>query len=198
MRAAPATPVALVLALAVSVTTCRLDKLINPATADRLTVNPDSLRDSAHVGSTVARTRTVRVASADGVTLPWSATKTAAWVTLSPTPDSIIVTLHPDTLSQTLHRDTIVFTSTQTKDTVRLPVLFAMLPPAAELVVTPASDAETAFVGSALLDTGWVTLSDSGGTVPARDTTSTIVTVTVNPDSLGPGTHRGAITISAS
>ena len=69
MRAAPATPVALVLALAVSVTTCRLDKLINPATADRLVVNPDSVRVSADSGSLVHKDTTLHVASADGVAL---------------------------------------------------------------------------------------------------------------------------------
>src|SRR6266571_372427 len=100
MRAAPATPVALVLALAVSVTTCRLDKL----------VNPDSVRVSADSGSLVHKDTTFHVSSADGVPLTWSATNTAPWVTLPPSPDSLIVTLHSDTLSQGVHRDTIVFT----------------------------------------------------------------------------------------
>jgi hypothetical protein len=214
-------PIAVVLALAVSITTCRLDKLIKPAIADRLTVSEDSLRDSANVGSTLAREITVLVASADGVTLPWTATKTAAWVTLEPpsgsAPDTLLVKLHPDTLSQTLHRDTIVFTSTQSNVTVRVPVAFDMLPPAAELRLSDTARADTAFLGSAQPDTfslrirntgslpldwtavfnaTWVTLSDSGGTVPPHDSTLTLVTL--RPESLNTGLHSGRIIFTAS
>src|SRR5213592_4977434 len=148
MRAAPATPVALVLALAVSVTTCRLDKLINPATADRLVVNPDSVRVSADSGSLVHKDTTLHVASADGVPLTWSATNTASWVTLTPSPDSLIVTLHSETLSQGVHRDTIVFTSPQTKATVRVPVVFDILPAAAHLDVSPTRDRKSTRLNS--------------------------------------------------
>jgi len=213
-----AAAIAIVLALAVSVTTCRLDKLINPATADRLVVNPDSVHASANVGSLVPKDTTLRVASADGATLTWTATKTSAWVTLSPSSDSLVVTLHPDTLSETLHRDTIVFTSPQSVETVRVPVVFDMLPAAAELVVSPTNRNTSAFVGSAQPDTfslriknkgalpltwtaalnaTWVTLSDSGGTVPPQDTTSTIVLVTLRPESLSTGTHRDTIIFAA-
>jgi len=207
-------PIALVFALGVSVTTCRLDKLINPASANRLVVNPDSLVDSAHVGSLKAETTFVRVANADGVTIPWTATKSAAWVTLTRAADSLIVMLHPDTLSQTLHRDTIVFTSTQITGTVRVPIAFNMLPPAAELSVTPVSKAETAFAGSALPDTfsltidntgalpltwsavvdsSWISVSKDSGGAPPTDRSL----VTLTPGSLPPGTHSGAITVTA-
>jgi hypothetical protein len=207
-----------VLALGVSVATCRLDKLINPATADRLVVNHDSLLVSANVGSTVARTRTVRVGSADGIGLPWTASKSAAWVTLSPTPDSLIVSLHPDTLSQTIHQDTIVLTSPEVSTILKLPVTFNMLPPAAELSLSETAHADTAFARSAqpdtfsirikntgglpltwsaAMDSGWVTLSDSGGTVPAQDTTSTNVLVTLRPESLSTATHNARIIFAA-
>jgi len=218
MRVAPATPVVLLLALAVSVTTCRLDKLINPATADRLVVNPDSLRASADSGSLDSVTTTVRVASADGVALTWTATETAPWMTLSPAPDSLIVTLHPATLSQAVHLDTIRFWSPQGNDTVKVPVVFDILPAAAHLVVSPTSRDTSAVVRSAQPDTfslriknkgalpltwtaapnaTWVTLSDSGGTVPAQDTTSTTVLVTLRPDTLSTGSHSGRIVFSA-
>jgi hypothetical protein len=215
-------PIAVVLALVLSVTTCRLDKLINPKTADRLTVSRDSLLVSANLGSNVARTRTVLVGSADGVTLPWTATKTAAWITLSPplgtAPDTLTVILHPDSLSQqALHRDTIVLTSTESAVTVRVPVAFDMLAPAAELRLSDTARADTAFLGSAQPDTfslrirntgslpldwtaafnaAWVTLSDSGGTVPPHDSTLTLVTL--RPESLSTGPHNGTITFSAS
>ncbi|HEV8400692.1 MAG TPA: hypothetical protein VGQ18_12755 [Gemmatimonadales bacterium] len=210
--------VAAVLAIAVSVTTCRLDKLINPATADRLVVNPDSVRVSADSGSLVPKDTILRVASADGVALTWTATKTAGWVTLSPSAVSLVVTLHPDTLSQGLHLDTIRFASPQSKDTVKVPVVFDILPAAAHLDVSPGSRDTAAFVGSAQPDTfslriknkgavpltwtaalsaPWITLSDSGGTVPPQDTTSTAVLVTLRPDTLSTGPHSGRIVFSA-
>jgi len=214
MRATDTTAlIALVLALGVSVTTCRLDKLINPATADRLVVNRDSILASARVRSLVPETTTVRVASADGVTLPWTATKTATWVTLLPSPESLVVMLHADTVLQTLW-DTIVFTSPQSTATVRVPVQFVMLPPAADLSLSDTARAYTAFVRSAqpdtfrlrikntgglsldwtaVLDAAWVTLSDSAGAVPAQDTTSTNVLVTLRPESLSTGTHNARI-----
>jgi hypothetical protein len=210
----------LVLALGASLTTCRLDKLINPTIADRLAVSPGSLRDSAYHRSSALRTDTVLVATADGATLPWKATNDSAWLTLSPSsggaPESVIVTLSPGTLPEGVYQDVIAFTSTQTNDTINVPVTFEILPPAPELSRSPASRADSAFVGSVLpdtftlrikntgslpftwtaaLDAGWITLSDSGGSVPAQDSTSTIVTL--RPESLGVGTHRDTITITA-
>lgn len=218
MRVTHLGPVAVVLALAVSVTTCRLDKLINPATADRLVVNPDSVRVSADSGSLEPKDTTLRVASADGVALTWTATNTAAWVTLSPSADSLVLTLHPDTLSQGVHSDMIRFWSPQSKDTVKVPVVFDILPAAAHLVVSPTSRDTSASVGSAQPDTfslrikntgavpltwtatpnaTWVTLSDSGGTVPPQDTTSTSVLVTLRPEGLSTGTQSARIIFTA-
>lgn len=212
--------IALTLALGVSVATCRLDKLINPATADRLTVTPAIIDTSAHVGSIGTGSVTLHVASVDGAALSWTATKSAAWLALSPiagtTPDSVMVTFDPDTLSQTLHRDTIRFVTTGSTDTIKVPLVLDMLAPAPELAVTPASDAETLFVGSAVpdtftlwiknvgglpltwtaaADTGWIVLSDSGGTVAAQD--SIPVTVTLTGNGLAAGTHNGSITVTA-
>ena len=209
-----------VLALGASQATCRLDKLIKPVFADRLAVTPPVILASGNSGSSDARSVTLQIKSADGATLPWTATKTAAWVTLAPTsggaPDTLVVQLHPDTLAQTPHRDTIVFTSTQTDDTIRVPISFDILPPVAALSLSDTMHAATAFVRSAqpdtfslriknsgglpldwtaTLDTGWVTLSDSGGTVPPRD--STIVLVTLRPESLSTGTHPGTIAFAA-
>src|SRR5882762_409339 len=229
MRGAPIPPckarplaMGLVLAVGVSLTTCKLDKLIHPTTADRLTVNPRALTDSAHVGSSGDHTLRVFIQNADGPTLGWTATKSAVWVELGQysgsTPDSVNVIIHPDTLSQTLHQDTIVFASTQTNDSVRVPLRFAMLPAAAELDVDTTSRLTTAFVGNAqpdtfslqiknpgalpltwtaTFDTTWVTLSDSGSTVPPHDSTSTVVLATLRPAGLAVGTHRSTIAFAA-
>jgi len=212
----------LVLAIGASLTTCRLGELIHPSITNTLAVSPNRVDTSANVGSTTVRTETLYVTNADGGALAWSATKTTAWVDLQPdsgvAPDTVIVTLHYDTLSQALHRDTIVFTSGEADNVVRVPVAFNVLAPAAELVVSPTNRDTSAFVGStqpdtfslriknpgalpltwtAALNASWVTLSDSGGTVPPQDTTSTLVLVTLRPESLSIATHSGRIVFAA-
>ena len=207
-----------VLALAASLSTCRLDKLIKPAIADRLDVSPPAILESANAGSTAQRTATLRIESADGATLPWRATKDSAWLTLSLSsggaPTSLVVTLHSDSLSEDVYQDMIVFTSTQTNDTVRVPVTFDILPPAPELSVTSTSLTDTAFAGSALphtdtiwidntgslpltwsaaVDSGWLTISKASGGAPPQDT----LVVTLTPGSLPPGTHAGTVTVTA-
>jgi len=210
----------LLLALAASLVTCRFDKLINPAIRDRLVVSPASVDDSAHAGSSDEQRVTLRIASADGATLSWTARTTSPWLSLSPSsggaPDSLVVTLDPEPLAQNLHQGTILLTSPQARDTVRVPVSFNILPPAPELRLSDTAHADTAFARSALpdtftlwientgalpltwnaaLDTGWVVVSDSGGSVPAQD--SMAVLVTLRPESLSAGAHRGTITFTA-
>lgn len=230
MSAAPATPPmhetsgpvaahwamgCLVLALGMSVSTCRLDKLINPATADLLTVSPRIVDTSAHAGSDITSLR-FRVATSDGGVRDWQATWSAVWLTLSrdagTTPDSVLVMIDPDTLSQAVYEDTIVFAASG--DTIRVAVTVTVLPPSPELSITPVSRAETAFVGSvapdtfsltitntgalpltwsAVVDSSWIAISrDSGGAPPAETSV-----VTLTPGSLAPGTHVGAITVTA-
>ncbi len=209
----------LVWALGASLTTCRLDKLINPVIADRLSVTPPAILASANAGSTAPRTVTLRIESADGATLPWNATGTAPWLVLAPTsggaPDSVIVTLHADALSQALYQDTIVFTSTQADGTVMVPVTFNILPPAPELSVSPdTSRAYSALAGralpdtftllidntgalpltwSAVVDAGWLTISKDSGGAPPQDATL----VTLTPGSLAAGTYTGSVTLTA-
>jgi hypothetical protein len=205
--------------LAASLVTCRLDRLAHPVTADRLVVSPNRLRDSANAGSSLDRTVLVRIATADGATLPWNASKSAAWLTLSrmsgSAPDSIVLTLRSDTLAQVSHQDTIVFVSAEVRnDTVRVPVAFDILPPAGELSVSPLSNVDSAFAGSAVSraftlridNTGgaaltwtavtndtWLTLSRRNGGAPPRDS----VIVTLSPGDLAAGTHMGMVTITA-
>src|SRR5712664_5012618 len=53
----------LLLAVAMSVATCRLDKLVTPAFHDRLVVTPAALFDSAHTGSSDSVPATLQLAS---------------------------------------------------------------------------------------------------------------------------------------
>jgi hypothetical protein len=211
----------LLLVLTMSVATCRIDKLVKPGIHDRLVVSPASLDTSAHATSRDTVTATLRLASADGATLSWTATATAPWLTLSPgsgaAPESLVVELLADTLSQVMHYDTIAFTSLQTPgDTIKVPVAFRILAPAPRLTVSPLARADSAFAGSAQprtfivwigntgelpltwsgsVDRPWLTLSADSGGVPRQDSDSTIVSLT--PGALGPGMQTGTVTIAA-
>jgi hypothetical protein len=208
-------------ALTLLVATCRLDKLVKPGIHDRLVVSPASLLDSAHATSSAPVTDTLRLASADGATLSWTATATASWLTLLPSsgaaPGSLVVELLGDTLSQAMHQDTIAFTSLETPgDTIKVPVAFMILAPAPRLTVAPLTQIDSAFAGSAQprtfivrigntgelpltwsgnVDSPWLTLSTDSGGVPPQDSDSTIVSLT--PGALGPGTQTGTVTITA-
>ncbi|HLQ69125.1 MAG TPA: pre-peptidase C-terminal domain-containing protein [Gemmatimonadales bacterium] len=209
----------LLLVLAMSVATCRIDKLVQPGVHDRLVVSPVSVLDSAHAGSRVDVIAMLRLTSADGATLVWNATATAPWLTLSTgsggAPDSVVATLRADTLSQVIHHDTIVFTAMQSPgDTLKVPVAFAILAPAAELTVSPQSRLDSAFAGSAQphtfvlridntgglplkwkggVDGPWLTLSADSGGAPPQDST----TVSLTPSALGQGMQTGTVTITA-
>jgi hypothetical protein len=211
----------LLLVLVLSVATCRLDKLVRPQVHDRLVVSPAALLDSAHATSSVPVRVTLRLASADGATLSWTATATAPWLTLSPNsgaaPDSLVVELRSDTLSQVIHHDTIAFVSPQTPGhTMKVPIAFTILAPAPKLTVAPLARVDSAFAGSAQprtfivrigntgelpltwsgsVDRPWLTLSTDNGGVPPQDSTSTIVSLT--PGALGPGMQTGTVTVAA-
>jgi pre-peptidase/BACON domain-containing protein len=211
----------LLLALTMLVATCRIDKLVKPGIHDRLVVSPAAILDSAHSTSSDLVTVKLRLASADGATLSWTATAAAPWLTLVPSsggaPDSIVVTLDALTLTQAIHHDTIAFTSTQTPgDTIKVPVAFTVLAPAPRLTVSPLTQIDSAFAGSAQprtfivrigntgelpltwsgsVDSPWLSLSTDSGGVPPQD--SAFITVSLTPGTLSAGMQTGTVTIAA-
>ena len=205
-----------------SVATYRIDKLVKPTIHDRLVVSPAAILDSAHATSRdTLRATTLRLISADGATLSWTATATSPWVTLAPSsgaaPDSLVVELRGDTLSQSIHHDTIAFTSPEAPgDTLKVPVAFTVLAPKPRLTVAPATHADSAYAGSAqprtfvmrigntgelpltwngTVDSPWLSLSTDSGGVPPQD--SAFITVTLTPGTLGAGMQAGTVTITA-
>lgn len=203
-----------VLALGASLSTCRLDKLIKPAIADRLAANPMAVQDSANIGSTTARVVTLQITSADGAALTWSATKDSAWVTLSKSsggaPDNLVVTLHPDALSNGVHADTIDFTSPEAvNDPINVPVVFAILQPV--LSVLPDTIVDTALQGETTGRVRTLTIANAGrgtlewaaagdapwiGVNPPAATSPGPLTVTLDPTGLGVGTHSGRVVVT--
>jgi len=211
----------LVLALTMSVATCRIDKLVKPTIHDRLVVSPGSLIDSTYATSGRTVTATLRLASSEGATMSWTATATSPWVTLTPpagaAPDSLVVELRGDTLSQSTHHDTIAFTSPQAPgDTLKVPVAFTVLAPEPRLTVSPATRVDSAYAGSAQprtfvmrigntgelpftwsgsVDSPWLSLSTDSGSVPPQD--SAFITVSLTPGTLSAGMQAGTVTIAA-
>jgi len=211
----------LVLVLAMSVATCRIDKLVKPTIHDRLVVSPAAILDTTHATAPDTVRATLRLASAEGATLSWTATATAPWLTLLPNtgaaPDSLVVVLVGGTLSQVVHHDTIAFTSPQTPgDTLKVPVAFTVLAPEPRLTISPATRGDSAFAGSAQprtfvlriantgelpftwsgsVDSPWLSLSTDTGSVTPQD--SAFIIVSQAPRTLSPGTQTGTVTIAA-
>ena len=123
--------VMLVIAVALPLTTCRLDQLISPPPAGTLVVSSGEIVDSAAVGSMLPRALTLSLSNPGERQQSWSATHAqgGTWLELDPTsgtaPSSLTVTLDPAGLSRRVYRDTIVFAggSGETEPT-RVPVQF--------------------------------------------------------------------------
>jgi hypothetical protein len=192
---------------------------VKPAIHDRLLITPTTLLDSAHSGSSIPIVRTLRLASADGATLAWTAVESAPWLVLSTSgggaPDSITVTLMADTLAQSIRHDTIAFVAAEMpRDTIRVGVTFHVLAPSPELTATPLQQLDSAFAGSlaprelilridntgglpltwsASVDRAWIALSRTGGGAPPADSTI----IMLSADTLGAGVHSGSVTLTA-
>jgi len=152
---------------------CRLDKLVKPALHDRLIITPAELQETSNSGSHIPVTQTLRLASADGATLTWTAVDHVPWLGLSSSgggaPDSVTVTLDADTLPQSIRHDTIAFVAAEMPgDTIRVLVMFTVLAPSPELTVTPLVRLDSAFAGSLAPRRFVVRIDNTGGARIAR------------------------------
>ncbi len=91
-----------------------------------MSVTPDSLAESAVVGSTTPRVDTIRIANLDSGVLPWYAqTDSAAWLSIQPasgmTPGTLQVRADPTGLAAGVYRnDVIVSTPTVPQISIRV------------------------------------------------------------------------------
>ena len=179
-----------------------------------LVATPDSVADSANVGSTAARTDAIHIANGDGGTMSWTAAKVLnrPWFSLSASAGTgaadIVLTLHPDTLSVGTKTDTVVISSPDANNgPIKVPVILRIRQPV--LSVTPTSLLDSAPQGAgsklrtlsvtnpgggvlswtALRDTTWLSAAPSSGAGAAT------ITVTLNPAGLATGTHTGHVTV---
>ncbi len=118
-----------------SVSTCKLDELVNPDPPGALVVDPALLRDSAAVGSRPVRQQTLAVTSSGPGALAWSAAKATAssWLALAPssgtTPATLAVSFNPSALFVGEYQDTVIISQQNgAAEPLRVPVRFAVLP----------------------------------------------------------------------
>ncbi len=182
-----------------------------------LVVTPDSVADSANVGSVVARTDTIHIANGDGGTMSWTAVKVLnrPWFSLSASAGTgaadLVLTLHPDTLSTGTKTDTVVISSPDVNNgPIKVSVTFRIRQPV--LSVTPSSLSDNAQQGDTAKKTKTLNVTNTGGgTLPWSVTTDTTwlnvtpsggtgagsITVTLNPAGLATGTHTGHVTVTS-
>lgn len=182
-----------------------------------LSVLPTSILDSANVGTVAPQTQVLHVTNTGGGTITWTATTKRAWISISkaaggaPPADSITVTMDPAGLAIGSYKDTVVFHSPEaTNDPVKIPVQFDIVRPVLSVAPAAITDAaqptDTAhrvhtlaitnggrgnFVWTATRDSTWIELSSAG------DSVGDTITVSLDPQGLPPGTHRGKIVVTS-
>ncbi|HTK55737.1 MAG TPA: hypothetical protein VL295_02855, partial [Gemmatimonadales bacterium] len=139
-RLSPYLSIGTVVAAALLITQCKVDKLIGPPTGGVLTLNPLALADSAPLGSTAPRPQQLVITNGATGRITWTATTAhnSAWLHLGAAtgtaPDTLPLTFVPTGLAIGTYRDTVVVTgSGSTEGDLRVPVQFTVQP----CVVTP-------------------------------------------------------------
>src|SRR6185437_6945952 len=129
-----------VVAAALLITQCKVDKLIGPPTGGVLTLSPLTLADSAPLGSTAPRPQRLVVSNGATGRITWTAATAhnSAWLHLGApagtAPDTLPLTFVPTGLAIGTYRDTVVVTgSGSTEGELRVPVQFTVQP----CVITP-------------------------------------------------------------
>ena len=142
---------ATVAGLLLTVSTCRLDDLVNAGRLGTLDVTPLTVRDSARVGSTAPRvmTATLAVAGANEA-VPWTLAVIGASPWLQPAatggtvPGTLSVSLDPSNLAEGTYRDTIAFSLSGTEiPPIKVPVEFTIQPCAVTNVTPPEARRDT-------------------------------------------------------
>ncbi|UCG87546.1 MAG: PPC domain-containing protein, partial [Gemmatimonadota bacterium] len=129
------TTAVLLVAAALSQSTCRLDELLSPPPAGLLEISKEVIAESSAVGSTLPRTTSVNLANPGERQQSWIVTRAqlSDWLEVDPTsgtaPSTVSLTLDPSGLALGVHRDTLIFSGgSGALDPMRLPVEFSITP----------------------------------------------------------------------
>ncbi len=129
----------LVVLLGITAGTCRLDKLIAPPQGALLCVAPaapDSLRDSAAIGSTSRRVNVLSIENCGGSELKWDADikQGGSWVVVQPDSGTaghgppVLVVFDPSALDTGVHRAAAIITSPSVSAGLEVPLWFHVHP----------------------------------------------------------------------
>jgi len=188
--------------------------LVSPAAT--IAAAPTSLQLSATAGGASPAAQSIQITNSGTGTLNWSATTSAAWLSVSPAsgtaPSTLSVSASPG-LSAGTYTGTIQITSTGASNspvsvsvtltvTAATPALAVApqtltfnytvdgaMPAAQNVAITNAGGGTLAWTASA--SAYWISVSPSSGSAPAS------VAVSVNPSNLAAGTYNGTVQITA-
>ena len=196
-----------------------LTQLLSPPSVPVLSINPaigaspTSLSFTAQQGGGNPIAQTLNISNAGGGTLSWSASDSAAWLTLSPASGTgngaVTLTATTGTLTAGSHSGTVTLSATGATS-VTVPVTFTV---AAALTInlSPSSLSYAATQGAANPINQNISLTSSGGTLnwtvsddaswltlnPASGIGSSTLTTSVNTAGLAAGTYNGTLTVGA-
>ncbi|MFB3814850.1 MAG: beta strand repeat-containing protein [Terriglobales bacterium] len=190
---------------------------VTAAALPNLSVTPASLSFSYQIGNAAPAAQNVSVSSS-GAALNYTITKSAAWLSASPTsgstPGTVAVSVNPGGLAAGTYTGTVTVASTgaaNTPRTVGVTLTVTAAPVAPNLQVSPSSLSFAYTVGGANPAAQNVSVSSSGSALnytastsaawlsvgPASGSTPGTVAVSVNPSGLAAGTYTGTVSIAA-
>lgn len=196
-----------------------LAQLITPPSAPVAPVNPaigaspTSVSFTAQQGSGNPAAQTVTISNTGGGTLTWSASESAAWLSLSPTSGTGTGTVTASVVTGTLtagsYSETLTLSATGAPS-VTVPVTFTVTA-APTINLSPSSLSYAATQGAANPVNQNISLTNSGGTLnwtvsddaswlavsPASGSGNSTLTTGVNTAGLTAQTYTGTLTVSA-
>jgi uncharacterized protein (TIGR03437 family) len=180
-----------------------------------LAVSPMSLQFSLTAGGTAPSAQSIQITNSGSGTLPWTATASATWITLSPTsgtaPSTLSVSISPAGLSAGTYTGSVQIAAANASNTpASIGVTLTVVAAAPSLVVTPQTLAFQYANGGAVPAPQSVGISNAGGGAlawtastsaywlgisAASGSGAATLTVSVNPVNLGAGTYTGTVQI---
>jgi hypothetical protein len=203
--------------LVLSVATCRMDMLLKPGAKSHpvLSVNPNSVRDSARAGSDDVKQSDVAITNAGDGNFSWIASKDKGWLSIDPnngeSPATMTVSMDAHGLAPGTYEGNVTVRATGAEDSVKT-VSVTFVVQRAGLIVTPGAITHGTNVNSNESWNDQLSISNSGngllvwtasdnrpwitlGTVAG--TGSGTVPVTISSAGLSSGTYNGEIVITA-
>lgn len=189
---------------------------LNVSPQPNLTLTPATLTFSSLVGGTAPATQAVSVSSS-GSSLSYTASTSAAWLTVSPasgtTPGTLNVGVNPSGLAAGTYTGTVTVTASSAANSPqRVNVTYTVTAGTPSLSLSPATLAFSYQSGGFLPSSKSVAVSSNGAALnysvttsaawlsatPASGATPGSLTVNVNPSSLAAGTYTGTVTVTSS